>query len=151
MSALASVFGSGAGAVAIALAVLAGRHYRHLPGSFHPWVERGLILLMYAGGSAIAVTDAGRWIESWITDAAGWLGGFGSGVARAALIIACISVLLAVLVALFVAPSVHAGYLAAAMPVVLALAAGGFLHQLYLATALPGQALASGLTAWLGG
>jgi hypothetical protein len=151
MSFLASLLGSGVGAVTIAVAVLLERHYRHLPGQAHPWAERLMIILMYAGGSAIAVTDAGQWADKGITWAAGLLGGLDSGIPRAALIIACMFTLAALVVALVFAPSSRSAYLAAGMPVILALVAGGFLHQVYLTTTAPAQHLASALTSWLGG
>ena len=152
MSTIASLVGSGAGVVAIAVAMIIGMHYHRLPRMAHPWIERFVIVLMYAGGSAIAVTparhmgpgsrgDRGRMVRrperghpahrpggdrrcSW---SPGW----------------CVS--------LIWAPSTATGVVAAALPLILGLVAGGVLHELYVGTTVPAQAFASSLNAWLGG
>lgn len=151
MSVLAGLIGSGAGIVVIALAVLIGKHYQHLPRMTHDWVARGVIVLMYAGGSAIAVTQVGSWADTAVTFAAGWLGGLNAGIPRTALIVTAMFLIASMAVSVIFAPSPATGALAAAMPLILSLVAGGVLHQFYVATTGPAQVLAASLNAWLGG
>lgn len=151
MSVLASVIGSGAGAVVIALAVLLGKHYRRLPARSYAWVERAMIVLMYAGGSAVAVTAIGRWADGAVRWIAGLLGGVDTGLPHAALVITCMFVLGALLAELIADPSPRAAYRAAAMPLILALVGGGVLHQFYAFTTAPALALASSLNLLIGG
>ena len=56
MSWLVNAAGSGAGIVAIVVAVFLLRHHPILPGVTHPWIRRLVIVLMYAGGASLAVT-----------------------------------------------------------------------------------------------
>jgi len=151
VSVLASLAGSGAGLIAIAVAILVDRHYRNLPGSAHSWIERAMIILMYAGGSAIAVTQAGQWVRDAALWAAGLFGGVGSGLAHVALVISALFMLLALVVALIWAPTSVTATTAALMPLILSLAGGGFLHEIYVTTSAPAQALASSLASWIGG
>ena len=151
MNVLASLAGSGAGIIAIAVAILVDRHYRNLPGVLHSWIERAMILLMYAGGSAIAVTQLGQWVRdaaSWVT---GLFGGTGSGLAHIALVISALFMLLALIVAIIWAPTGVTAMTAALMPLILSLVGGGFLYEFYATTSAPAQALASSLASWIGG
>jgi hypothetical protein len=151
VSTLASLIGSGAGIITIALAVLIGRHYRHLPWAVHSWAQRIVIVLMFAGGSAIAVTDIGRWADDGVTWTAGLLGGLGAGLPRAALVVTCMFLLAGILISLIFAPAQAAGVTAAVMPAVLALAPGGFLASVHGALCGPATAFAALLARWIGG
>jgi hypothetical protein len=151
MSTLAGLVGSGAGVVTIALAMILGMHLGHVPQFLRKWAERFLIILMYVGGSAIAVTTLGSWGDWIINRIADVFGGIGAGIPHAALIITCMFLVAAVAVAIIWVPSMSTGMVAAVLPLILGLVAGGFLHAIYIATAIPAQAFATSLNAWIGG
>ena len=168
MSILASIAGSGAGLIVIALAFVLNRHYRYLPKFAHDWVARLAILLMFAGGSTIAVTQLGSWIHLAAEWAARLLGGINAGLPHAALVIASLFMLAGLVVAFVFSPGgapdvpqwmggqssgalAPSAVLAAVMPLILGLVAGGFLHQVYEAATGPAQAFASSLSSWIGG
>ena len=151
MSILASLAGSGAGLIAIAVAILVDRHYRNFPGVLHSWIERAMIVLMYAGGSAIAVTQLGQWARDAALWATGLFGGVGSGLAHVALVISALFMVAALIVALIWAPTSVTATTAALMPLILSLTGAGFLHEFYMTTSAPAQALASSLASWIGG
>lgn len=151
MSVIASLVGSGAGIVIIGVAFAAMAHLQHLPQMVHPWMRRLLIVAMYAGGSALAVTELGTLARSAVNWVAGFFGGLGAGGPRAAVIITCVLLLLATAVALIWVPNEGTALLAAALPFLLSLVAGGFIHQVYVGTTFPAQHLADAFSAWLGG
>lgn len=151
MSTLASLLGSGAGAVVIAVAMVTDRHLGRIPLVGRAIIDRLVIVLMYAGGAAIAVTKAGSWIDDIVRLATGWLGGLNAPIPRTALVIVALFLLAAVAVSLIWEPGEATGIVAAVLPLALGLVAGGFIHQVYLATVVPGQALASAISSWVGG
>ena len=152
MSTLAGLIGSGAGVVVIALAVLLTMHVLgHVPGFARSWAERGIIVLMFAGGSAIAVTTLGTWSHWLIIHAAGIFGGLNAGIPRTVLIVTAMVLIFAVAMSLVFAPNAATGVVAAALPLILGLVAGGIIHQIYLQTVVPAQAFASHLSALIGG
>lgn len=152
MSALAGILGSGAGIVVIGVAVVVSMFLLpHSPQFLRPWVERGIVVLMFAGGSAIAVTTLGTWTTWIISHVADVLGGLDAAIPRAALILVCLFLMGGVLVSLIWAPNAATGMVAAFLPVILGLVAGGFIHDIYTTTVIPAQAFASSLNTWIGG
>ena len=151
MTTIAGLIGSGAGVVVIALALLLTRHLGFVPGFLRGWVERAIIVLMYAGGSAIAVTTLGSWSTWLIQHIADLLGGLNAGIPHTALTVVAMVLIFAVGVSLVVAPNAATGVVAAMLPLILGLVAGGVIHQVYLQTVIPGQALAAQISSWIGG
>lgn len=152
MSTIAGLVGSGAGVVALGVAVLlAAFVVPRLPGFLRSWGERGIIVLMYAGGSAIAVTTLGTWSGWLVSHIADLLGGLGAPIPRAALILVCLFLMLGVVVSLVWEPNAATGVVAAILPLLLGLVGGGFVHHIYTVTVTPGQDLASALNSWIGG
>jgi len=152
MSALASWFGSGAGIIAVVAGMLILANLGKLPGKFaHSWVKRFVIILMYAGGSAIAVTRLGQYAHSLLMWAAGLFGGVSYGPAHAAIVIGAMFLIVGTVVGLIWAPDEAVAMVAIAVPLVLGLVAGGVIHQIYVATTIPAQGLADALNTWLAG
>jgi hypothetical protein len=152
MSALAGVVGNAAGVVVIGVAVLlAAFVVPRCPGFLRPWAERFIIVMMFAGGSAIAVTTLGTWADWLLEHVADLLGGLDAAIPRAALILVSLFLMLGVLVSLIWAPNAATGMIAAALPLILGLVAGGFIHEIYTVTVIPAQAFASSLNTWIGG
>jgi hypothetical protein len=151
VSTFAGLVGSGAGIVVIALALIISAHYHHAPSMTHPWIERLVIVLMYAGGSTLAVTQLGAWSDDAIRLVAGWFGGLDAGIPRTALVVTALFLIAGTVIALIFAPSTATGIVAAMIPLVLSLVAGGALHQLYVSTSVPAQAFAANLNAWIAG
>jgi hypothetical protein len=151
MSTISGWVGTGAGLIVIGACFILTLFVQHLPSWSHPWVHRALIIGMYAGATAVLVTTIGQYALHWTETVAGWFGGFGSGLGKAAIVLASLFLLLTVLIALWKVPSAGAATLAAGLAFLLALTPGGFLHQFYLTTAMPGQQLAASVAGWLGG
>lgn len=168
MRTLASIVGSGAGLVVIGLAFVLNRHYRWLPAFAYNWVARLAILLMFAGGSTIAVTDLGSWVHTKVEWAAGWLGGVNAGLPHAVLVIVAMFMFAGLVVAWIFAPSgapdvpqwlggqakgalAPSAVLASVMPLILSLLTGGFMHAVYTVTTGPAQVFASALSSLIGG
>ena len=151
MSFLANLIGSGVPLIVAGAAWILIGHYRRLPGATHPWICRALIAVMFAAGSALAVSGLGRWLLGIITSIAGWFGGLGFGPAHVLIVLAAFSLLLTAIAGMIWAPDDSVATLALFLPLVLALPAGGFLHHVYVATSAPAQAAASSLSAWLAG
>lgn len=151
MTSISGWVGTGAGLIVIGACLIAALFVQHLPSWSHPWVHRALIIGMYAGATAVLVTTIGQYAVRWALTIAGWFGGFGSGLGKAAIVLGSLFLLLTVLIALWKVPSAGAATLAVGLAFLLALAPGGFLHQFYMATAVPGQQLASSVASWLGG
>jgi hypothetical protein len=151
MTAIGGWIGTGAGLIIIGACVIATAFVNHLPKFSHPWVHRALIIGMYAGATALIVTTIGQFFLHLAEHVAGFFGGFGSGLGKAAIILASFFLLLTVLIALIKVPSAGAATLAVALAFLLALVPGGFLHQFYVVTAAPGQQIAAQFATWLGG
>jgi hypothetical protein len=151
VSTLASLIGSGAGVIAIAVAMVVSTITSRFPGFLRSWIERVVVVLMYAGGSAIAVTSLGNWGRWLITRSADLFGGLGAAIPQTALVITSIVLMVAVVVSLIWEPNAGTGMVAAVLPLFLGLVTGGAIHQIYLASVVPGQALASALSHAIGG
>lgn len=152
MSALAGWLGSGAGFVAVAAGFLILAHLGRLPlPAAHPWIRRGVIVLMYAGGSAIAVTRLGQYARTALLWIAGLFGGVSYGPAHVAIVVGSLFLIAGTLTGLMFAPDEAVATVAIAVPLVLSLVAGGVIHQLYVATTVPAQGFAGALNSWLAG
>jgi ABC-type antimicrobial peptide transport system permease subunit len=143
--------GTGVGLIVIGACFILALFVNHLPKFSHPWVHRFLIVAMYAGATALLVTTIGQFALNTARTVAGFLGGFGTGLGKAAIVLAALFLLLSVLIALIKVPSAGAAPLAVLLAFALALVPGGFLHQFYVATAAPGQQFAGQFAGWLGG
>lgn len=151
MNLVTSLLGSGAGIIAIAVAVVLMRHLDKAPSRAHPWLRRFNIVLMYSGGSAIAVSGVTSLLSGLVGDAAAWVGGQWAPLITTAVVIAALVLFTGTVVALIWVPDDAAAMTAIFVPLVLGLVAGGVLHQLYVTTTAPGQELAAALHAWLAG
>jgi hypothetical protein len=151
MSWLTNVAGSGAGIIAIAAGLLILRHMSRVPGIVHPWLHRFVIVLMYAGGAALAVTTLGGLADHGIVLVAGWFGGLNYGLVHAVLVIAVMVLLAGVVLGLIWAPDSVTAIVAVFLPVLLALPFGGAIHQLYATLNAPALELAQGLNHFLAG
>ncbi len=151
MTIIAAIASSVIGIITIAVAMVISKHMSHLPSMTHPWLGRLNIILMYCGGSVLAAAGLG----SVAARAVGWatttVGGQYAGLINAAVVILALFMLAGTVVALIWAPSPSAALTAIVVPIVLAMVAGGFIHQVYVATTIPGQALAASVSAWLAG
>ena len=154
MTAIASWFGSGIAVVAFGVCWLVLRHLNHLPAKTHPWLHRAVIVGMYCAGVVFTLTAAGQWLLSLGQRALGLLGTSTaphSGLGWALVTIGALALAAAVFAALVWTPGESYAYVALAAPLVLALAPGGFAHQIYAATAAPAQSLVTQLATWAGG
>lgn len=151
MSGIGGWLGSGAGVVVIGLCVIISIFMHRLPGVTHPWVKRLLIVGMYCGGAALAVTTVGGWVNEGLLWVAGLAGGTGYGIGYAAVVLIAAFLAATVAVGIIWAPDVATAYIAAMLPLILALAPGGWLHQIYTFTAYPAQAATVSVAHGLGG
>ena len=151
MTAISGWVGTGVGVIAIGICVLATWFVHLLPKALHPWLHRFLIVLMYCGAAAVIVTPIGQYAVRYATDLLNLLGGVSTGIGHVAIVLGALFLLLSIVLALVKAPDPSAGYLAAGLVFLLALGAGGALHQLYAATEAPGQQFATSVATWLGG
>jgi hypothetical protein len=138
-------------AVLVACAVIVHRmntHGQRLPGWFHPILSRVLILGMFVGGCAVALTALGGYVisvELWATGLAhGTASGFGHDLAMGA----GLFLLLTVLIAMIWVPDPRFAWCALALPFVAALS-GGHLHGIL--TVLPVVQWCEGISHWIGG
>ena len=143
--------GTGAGLIAIGICAIIIGIVTHLPKWSHPWVHRFLIIGMYAGATAVLVTPVGEFGRNLALTAAGWFGGFGSGLGKVGIVLAGFFLLAAVIIALIKVPSAGAASLAVILAFLLSLEPGGFLHQFYVVTSVPGQQFADSIATWIGG
>ena len=154
VSAIASWVGSGVVVITAGLCWLLLRHLSHLPSGTHPWLYRAVIIGMYCAGAVFTLTAAGQWILSVARHALGLVGAStapGSGLGWALVTLGALALAAAVAVALIWTPNGSYAYVALATPLVLALAPGGFAHQIYVVTAAPAQTLVTSLATWAGG
>jgi hypothetical protein len=151
MTAISGWVGTGAGLIVIGACLIAVMFVNHLPKWAQPWAHRALIIGMYAGATAVLVTTLGQYALHWVTVIAGFFGGFGSGLGKAAIVLAGLFLLLTVAIGLWKVPDAAVATLAVALAFLLALTPGGILHQFYVTTAAPGQQLAATVASWLGG
>ena len=151
MSGIGGWIGSGAGVVLIGLCVIISMFMHHLPAMTHPWLRRLLIAGMYCGGAALAVTTIGSWAHQGLEWLFGLAGGTASGLGFAVLVLVAVFLGVTVLVGLLFVPDFTTGIIAACLPFVLGLAAGGFLLHVYQVTAYPAQSAAEAIAHGLGG
>lgn len=151
MGTLASLVGSGAGIIIIGATFIAMMHLGRLPGAAQNILRRLFILAMYAGGSALAVTEAGSLWTTIATHLGGLFGGLGAGVPRTIIVLTAVLLLAGTVVGLIWAPNDAVIMTAAFLPAVLMLVPGGFLHEVYAATTVPAQQMADAFNAWIAG
>lgn len=148
MWALAQAIGSGAALVMVGVAMLVKKYQQHLPdkaAAAHPWITRARLVLMFMGGAALTITVFG----GWIADGVLWLVGFTGSWGPAALKVVALSLLLVVVFGLLRAWS-HAGMAAMLLPIVLAMFASGFFHNLDNSISPKARNGATQLSDWLG-
>jgi branched-subunit amino acid transport protein len=151
MGFIASLIGSGAGVVIIGATFIAMMHVGRLPEVAQKILKRLFILAMYAGGSALAVTELGTLWMNIASRIADLFGGLGTGIPRTVIVLLALMLLLGTVVSLAFAPNDAAILTAAFLPAVLMLVPGGFLHQVYVGTTIPAQAMADSFNAWIAG
>jgi hypothetical protein len=146
--------GGGEALIAAGVGWLVLRHYSNLPAGTHPWIHRGVILLMYAAGTVLAVSAVGLQAVRAVRHLSGMVAGGtgpGGGIGWALVTVGGLALIAGLIVALVWAPNPAYAYVALAAPLVLALAAGGAVRQFYLATSAPAQQLVAQVAAWAGG
>ncbi len=151
MSWLTNLIGSGAGLIVIAFGMVVLKYMGHLPSATHPWIHRGIIVLMFAGGAALAVTAIGGYVDGAIRWIAGLAGGVDYGIPHVAIVVALLFLIAGTIVGIIFAPDAGTAMVAILLPILLALPAGGIIHSLYLAVDAPAIHLASSLNAILAG
>ena len=151
MSTIGGWIGSGTGVVVVGLCVIISLFMHRLPGVTHPWLKRLLIVLMYGGGAALAVTTIGGYALDALHWVGGLIGGTSAGLGWAVVVIVATFLAATVLVGLIWAPDWVTAIEAAVLPLVLALIPGGILAQAYTATAFPAQQLTESIAHGLGG
>jgi hypothetical protein len=123
-------------------------HGQHVPGWAHPWLSRLLILGMFVGGCAVALTALGNYVldaEQWVT---GLAGGNGSAAAHDVAVVAGVFLLLTVVIGMIWVPAPEVAWFALALPFVAALS-GGHLHGVL--TVLPVVQWCQEIAHWIGG
>jgi hypothetical protein len=123
-------------------------HGDRLPGWFHPQLSRLMIIGMFTGGCAVALTALGAWVlgaELWVT---GLAGGAGSPAAHDVAVVAGVFLLLTVIIGLVWVPAPEIAWFALGLPFVAALS-GGHLHGIL--TVLPVVAWCQEIAHWIGG
>ena len=153
MGTLASLVGSGAGAIIIGCSFFAMTYLGklRLPAMLQGIIRRLLIIAMWSGGCTLAFTEIGTLWAGVANRIAGLLGGFGTGIPRIVIVLVSVSLLLGLAVGLVFAPTDAVIVTAAFAQAVLMLVPGGFLHQVFLVTSAPGQALAAAFNTWIAG
>jgi len=125
-----------------------GTHGNRLPGWAHPILNRLLILGMFVGGCAVALTALGGYViaaELWVT---GLAGGDASGFGHDAALAAGVFLFFTVLIAMVWVPAPQFAWCALALPFVAALS-GGHLHGIL--TLLPVVQWCEEISHWIGG
>lgn len=148
MNGIGGIAGSGAGLIIVGVCYVILHHLRHMPGRLHPWLYRLVIVGMFCGGCAIAVTALGAWIigaERW---AISLVGGTEMGTGHAVIVIGATFLLATVVVLLVFLPDATGAWMALALPFVLALTSG-HLHDVL--TMFPAAEFAQQVSAWVGG
>jgi hypothetical protein len=153
VSAIGGWAGTGAAIIVVGLCVLLMRYGSNLPSMTHPWQHRAVIVGMYSAGAALVITTAGAWVLRTLQSAAGWVGGTApeSGAGWALVTLGAFFLFAGVVVALIWAPNTGVAYIALITPLVLAMTAGGFMHEVYTFTTYPAQHLVSQVGHWAGG
>jgi hypothetical protein len=151
VSFLTNLAGSGAGIIAIAAGLLILQHHARTPQIAHPWLRRFAIVLMYAGGAALAVTSLGHLADDAITKVAGYFGGLGYGLAHDAIVIGILVLLAGAVLGLISDADSSTAMVAAFLPILLALPLGGFIHEVYGVLNGPALDLASTVNHFLAG
>ena len=154
LTAIGSWVGSGIAVITAGLCWLLLRHLSHLPSATHPWLHRAVIIGMYCAGLVFTLTAAGQWILAKCREVLGLVGAStapSSGLGWALVTLGALTLAAAVFVALVWSPNPQYAYIALVAPLVLALATGGFAHQIYAATAAPAQQLVASIAHWAGG
>jgi hypothetical protein len=153
MGVLASIVGSGAGAIIIGASFFAMAYLGklHLPAMGQSIIRRVLIIAMYAGGCTLAFTEVGILWSGIANRIADLFGGFGTGIPRIVIVLTSLMLLLGLIAGLVFAPADAVIMTAAFVPAVLMLVPGGVLHQVFVTTAAPGQALANSFNVWIAG
>jgi len=153
MSGIGGLAGDGAAIIVIGLCFLLMRYGSNLPAMTHPWQHRAVIIGMYCAGAALVVTTIGAWVLHTLESIGGFVGGIspGSGAGWATATLGAFFLFAGVVVALIWAPNTGVAYIALVTPLVLALTAGGVMHQVYAVTTYPAQAAVSQIATWAGG
>jgi hypothetical protein len=153
VSGIGGWLGGGEALIVAGLCWLMMRYVSHLPAMAHPWIHRLVIIGMYAAGTVLVVSVVGLWLVHLIQRLGGFAGGTapGSGIGWALVTIGALALAAAVAVALVWMPNAAFAYVALAAPLVLALAPGGFAHQIYALTSQPAHSLVTQVAVWAGG
>lgn len=153
MSGIGYWLGGGEALIVAGLCWLLMKYAHHLPAMAHPVIHRLLIAGMYCAGTVLAVSTVGSWIIHLLQRIGGLAGGTapGGGIGWAMVTVGALALITALAVALIWMPNPMFAYVAAAAPLVLALAPGGIAHQVYGATTGPAHSIVSQVATWAGG
>lgn len=144
---IGSLFGSGAGLVALGLAWLLIKFADELPQAATPWALRVAIVIMGMGGVAIAYTVLGGLFASLATAVINW--GGGTGWAIASIVVALL--FLTVVFALWKRPNGKAAYTAVGVALMLPVFSGGILADINQTVEQPSREATVEMQTWLNG
>lgn len=153
MSTIGGWLGSGAALIVIGLVFLLMKFGHHLPSASHPWLHRLVIVGAFCAGAVLVLTTVGSWLLHLLESIGGFAGGTapGTGIGWALVTYGALALFAGIVVALVWEPDPSIAYLAMVTPLMLALAPGGFAHEVYTFTSAPAQALVTQVAHWAGG
>lgn len=125
-----------------------GTHGDRIPSWVHPILHRLLIVGMFTGGCAVALTELGTLALRALRWATGLAGGPSSGPGMDIAIVAGVFLLLTVVIGLIWVPAPEIAWFALVLPFVASLS-GGHLHGIL--TVLPVVQWVQAIAHWIGG
>lgn len=144
--------GSSAGIIVIGTCIVlmwfAGRHAGRIHQRVHPWAYRLIILGMYTGGCAVALTALGGYVTGFERSVIGMLGNIDVGTGHEIAVIGGVIVVLAAVLGAWLEPGPAVAWFALAVPFVAALS-GGHLHGVL--TVFPVNEWSAQVSSWIGG
>jgi hypothetical protein len=142
---MASWLGSGAGLVMIGLASIFMAFVGDMPRAIYAWVMRAAIVLMFMGGSTLAVTVVGQFASRTLRSLVNWSGGVGVAVS----VCCAVFLLFAVFFGTWKRPSSSIATFAAILPIVLGIFTAGALHSVDKSTTVPARRESRQIDTWL--
>lgn len=144
--------GSSAGVIVIGTCIVlmwfAGRHGHRIHQRVSPWVYRLIILGMYTGGCAVALTALGSYVIGFERSVIGMLGNVSIGTGHEIAVIGGVVVVLAAVLGAWLEPGPAVAWFALAVPFVCALSGGKLGGAL---TVFPVTEWSAQVSAWIGG
>lgn len=123
----------------------------HLFKAAHPWVHRGLAVLMYGASSLIAVTGLGGVWQGIVHWAMGFIPGADAAIPAEIITIASFFLILGLVGGVAFDPGEAVVMFAALVPFALILTSHGFIHDFWNVTSGPTMNAATAFNNWVGG